>query len=270
MIYVILFYNFFILNGLFINLRKETQYISQKYRIFQLIIIVIFLFGGDRVFKTKPDSCYDDPYITIGKVDYYMEEPFIRFIDCYGHNSRSQFISKLKGNTKGDSIKIYYNYNTRNYYKDIDTNLYRVFIDKNEYKTVQKKPIRFYSEILMLFIFMYTYIVAHRYSLISSNLFYKDAKIYYYSQDKSYFKKLIDHMGKQNFENIKKSFYFYNPIVKTDKEGRIVVERFKLFHFLFPAIIALFIFLFVYDIKFNTDNNLYLSNKEKVLLYFIT
>ena len=155
--YILLFLFFLKLNGLFGNidnfLNKNINYLLQ------IVLILIFLFGGERIIRTENSTCYQNPYITEGRVDYFLGEPYVKFIDCYGHKSKSERKNpELLGKAKNETVKIYYNHLSREYDSNEDINIYRVFTSKERYNKEEKTPLHFYFGLLMLFGFIFSYI----------------------------------------------------------------------------------------------------------------
>ena len=238
-IYIILFLWFLTLNGFFDNsivdivLNKKVNYALQ------IILILMFLFGGERIIRTENSSCYDSPYVTEGKVDYFIDEPYVKFIDCYGHESRSERENnELLGKAKNESVRIYYSHDTREYSHDDDVNVYRVYTSKPAYEK-KETPIRVYFGLLMLFVFAYSYIYKEKELFIPSFLKLQKNKIYSYSHERKYFSKLLEIVDREYYSLGKLKDYFVDPIVSTNKDNKIVIEKFKLFDMLLPGILGL-------------------------------
>ena len=235
-VYVLLFFTFLKLNGVFGSLdaflNKKINYLLQT------ILILIFLFGGERIIRTENSTCYQTPYITEGKVDYFIDEPYVKFVDCYGHQSKSERKNpELLGKAKDETVKIYYNHLSREYYSNEDTNIYRVFTTIEAYEKEQETPLHFYFGLLMLFVLIVSYISKNKKLYVPSLVSSRKPKIHTYnkSEDK-YFSELLDKVDKDYYSIGDTEEYFIDPIVYTES-NKISIERFKLWNILIPTLV---------------------------------
>jgi len=240
-IYFGLFILFLLLNHFFYDntilkrLDKKVNYALQ------IILILIFLFGGEHIIRTEKSECYSSPYVTLGRVDYFIDEPYVNFVDCYGHKSKSERKNpELHGKAKNESVTIYYNHDTMSYYTNEDTNVYRVFTSKEAYENGTKTPIRFYFGLLMLFIFVYNYFYNKNKKLYLPSLFSgRESKIYRYEKEPETFDQLLKLVNKKPYSIESLYDYFIDPVISTDKDNRITIERYKLFDVLLPGLVGL-------------------------------
>jgi len=237
--YITLFLFFLALNGFFNNDIIYTMLNKKIIYALQMLIILIFLFGGEHIIRTEHNSCYQTPYVTEGKIDYFLGEPYVRFIDCYGHKSKSKRKNpELLGKAKNDSVQIYYNHATRDYYSNEDTNIYRVYTSESEYNKKSEIPMRVYFGLLMLFIFLYSYVAKEKRLYLPTFLSNNKNKIYSYKQERKSFSELLKIVDKKYYEIGTLEEYFVDPIVFTNSSNQVVIERFKLFDVLLPGAVA--------------------------------
>ena len=238
-IYIALFLLFLSLNGFFNNSSIDTILQKKVNYVIQIILILIFLFAGEYIIRTENSACYQNPYITEGKIDYFLAEPYVKFVDCYGHKSKSKRKNpELLGKAKNESVQIYYNHASREYYRNEDTNIYRIFTSRDAYEKESETPLRSYFGFLMLFIFVFTYLRKEKKLYVPSSISSHETKIYVYQKERQHFSELLNKVDREYYILGSAEEYFMDPVVYTEN-NQINIERFKLFDILLPSLIAL-------------------------------
>ena len=268
-IYLVLFMLFLTLNGFLNDSIIETMIHPYINRILQLFLISLFLFGGEYIIRTEQSSCYDNPYMTKGTIDYFIDEPMVKFIDCYGHKSQSERKNpEWLGMAKGERAQIYYSHDTRDYYSNKDVNIYRVYSSETAYEEEREKPLRFYFGLLMLFIFIYTYKEKGKKLSIPSSVVSHEVEIYVYPRERKYFAELLNILDKEYYSLGTWEEYLLDPSVKTNDKNQILIKRFNLFNILLPSAVAFglwWVFLRVASGLFGDMTN----SSEKIIIFFI-
>jgi len=268
-IYLFLFFFFLTLNSFFDNSRIDVLLNHRVKMFLQVLLIVIFLVGGEKIIRTEHSTCYNTPYLTIGTIDYFLDEPYVRFVDCYGHKSKSkrenpEWLSK----GKWESVPIYYAHDSRDYYSYEDINIYRVYGSKEAYDKGRDTPVRFYFGLIMLFIFIYTYLEKGKKLVLPSFISSRNSDVYFYPQQRKDFSKLLRMVNKEYYKLCRSERYFLNAIVETNVQNQIIIKRFQLFKILVPGIIAfglLWAFFRVSGVFFNPA----MTSDEQVIIVAI-
>jgi len=265
-IYTLLFFFFMVLNGFFINSTIHIMLNKKVNYALQVILILMFLFGGEHIIRTENSNCYDSPYVTEGKVVYFFDAPYVKFIDCYGHESKSKFEHhELLGKTKNESVQIYYNHDTRDYSHNEDLNLYRVYTSESAYEK-RETSIRFYFGLLMLFIFVYSYTNKEKELFIPSFSRLQKSKRYSYKHERKYFSKLLEIVDREYYSLGVLEDYFVDPVVSTKKDNKIVIERFKPLYMLLSGIPGIGFLWASFSIIQHVDNTAALIS-DTIMIY---
>jgi len=233
-IYLTLFMAFLGLNGFFNGYVVDMIFNKKLNYALQIILILIFLFSGENIIRTENSECYDSPYVTMGKVDYFISEPYVTFIDCYGEKGKSvRKNPELLGKAKNDVVKIYYNHDTR----ESHGNVYRVYTSRESYKT--EIAAHTYFGLFMLFVLIYSYLYKDKKMYAPPSLSTNRSKLYFYSRNPTSFNILLNMVDKEYYKVVSMNRYLIDPIVSTNRDNSIVIERFKLFEVLLPGVIGL-------------------------------